>query len=104
MAQDTAMESTPDSGVAIIKDKAAPLLAPCFLRPVATGTTPQEHKGMGIPKSAAKMTGFILPVPRYCFILSALKKTYRIPATKNQTAYRWQHQDKYARILLKFHI
>ena len=58
------MESTPDSGVAIMKARAAPSLAPCFFNPVATGTTPQEQRGMGIPKSADKKTGLILPVPR----------------------------------------
>jgi hypothetical protein len=74
MAQETAMESTPDSGVAIIKDSAAPSLAPCFFKPATTGITPQLQSGMGMPKRADKKTGFIFPVPRYFFMLSALKK------------------------------
>ena len=75
IAQETAMESTPDSGVAIINERAAPLFAPCFFKPVTTGITPHDHRGMGIPNRADKNTGLILPVPRYFFILSALKKT-----------------------------
>ena len=63
MAQETAMESTPDSGVAIINDKAAPSLAPCFFNPVTTGITPQLHRGMGMPKRADKTTGFTRPLP-----------------------------------------
>ena len=75
IAQETAMESTPDSGVAIINERAAPLFAPCFFKPVTTGMTPHDHRGMGIPNRADKNTGLTLPVPRYFFILSALKKT-----------------------------
>ena len=30
-----------------------PLLAPCFLSDVATGITPHEHKGKGIPYNTA---------------------------------------------------
>ena len=82
IAQETAIESTPDSGVAIINERAAPLFAPCFFKPVTTGMTPHDHRGMGIPNSADKNTGLTLPVPRYFFILSALKKTYSKPATK----------------------
>ena len=74
MAQETAMESTPDSGVAIMNESAAPELAPCFFRPATTGTTPQLHSGMGIPKRADRKTGFIFPFPRYFLILSAEKK------------------------------
>lgn len=75
IAQETAMESTPDSGVAIINERAAPLFAPCFFKPVTTDMTPHDHRGMGIPNRADKNTGLTLPVPRYFFILSALKKT-----------------------------
>ena len=38
-----AMESTPDSGVAIRNAAVAPRLAPCFLRLAAAGKTPQER-------------------------------------------------------------
>ena len=75
MAKETEMESTPDSGVAIINERAAPLFAPCFFKPVTTGITPHDHRGIGIPNRADKNTGFILPVPRYFLILSVLKKT-----------------------------
>lgn len=48
-----AMESTPDSGVAIRNAAVAPRLAPCFLRLAAAGKTPQEQRGKGMPSRAA---------------------------------------------------
>jgi len=60
------IESTPVSGVEIINAAVAPLLAPCFLKPIETGTTPQEHSGRGVPISEAFSTEVILFVPR-CF-------------------------------------
>ena len=68
MAQETAMESTPDSGVDIMNASAAPSLAPCFFNPATTGMTPQLHRGTGMPKNAARKTGLIFPVPR-CFLI-----------------------------------
>lgn len=73
MAQETAMESTPDSGVAIMNESAAPSFAPCFFKPATTGITPQLHSGMGMPNNAEINTGLNLPAPKYFFILSALK-------------------------------
>jgi len=43
------IESIPVVGVDIKKDIVAPLLEPSLSRCVATGITPQEHKGKGIP-------------------------------------------------------
>ena len=68
IAHETAIESTPDSGVAIINERDAPLLAPCFFKPVTTGITPHDHSGIGIPKRADRNTGLILPLPRCFFI------------------------------------
>lgn len=50
------MESTPVCGVAIRKDATAPLDAPSLRMDIAVGITPQEHKGKGMPISAALMT------------------------------------------------
>ena len=60
------IESTPVSGVEIINAAVAPLLAPCFLKPIETGTTPPEHRGSGVPISEAFSTEVTLFVPR-CF-------------------------------------
>ena len=51
-----AIESTPDSGVEIKKAVVAPLLAPCFLRDAAAGSTPQDQSGRGTPNNAALTT------------------------------------------------
>ncbi len=48
-----AIESTPDSGVDTKNETVAPLEAPCFLKDMAVGKTPQEHKGSGTPNKAA---------------------------------------------------
>ena len=50
------MESTPVCGVAIRKEVTAPLEAPSLRMDIAVGITPQEHKGKGMPMSAALMT------------------------------------------------
>ena len=50
------MESTPVCGVAIRKEATAPLDAPSLRIDIAVGITPQEHKGKGMPISAALMT------------------------------------------------
>jgi hypothetical protein len=49
----SAMESIPVSGVEVKKERHAPLFAPCLLKPATAGTTPQEHRGMGIPNNEA---------------------------------------------------
>ncbi len=49
-------ESTPVVGVDMRKERTAPLLAPFLFRNSATGMTPQEQRGRGIPKRAAFIT------------------------------------------------
>ena len=78
-----AIESTPDSGVEIRKAVVAPLFAPCFLRPMAAGNTPQEHKGTGIPKKAALKTDRKRPRLRCLAIECGLKKTRKRPLINN---------------------
>ncbi len=51
-----AMESTPVCGVAMRNDTVAPRDAPSRRSPMAVGTTPHEHSGSGMPKSAAFTT------------------------------------------------
>ena len=55
------MESTPVSGVEIMKDNVAPFVAPLFLRDKAVGTTPQEHNGNGKPMIDALITDLTFP-------------------------------------------
>lgn len=50
------MESTPVCGVAIRNEATAPLEAPSLRMDMAVGITPQEHKGKGMPISAALTT------------------------------------------------
>jgi hypothetical protein len=64
------MESTPVSGVEIIKDNAAPFVAPLFFRDRAVGTTPHEHSGSGNPIREALITDFpflLIPPDRKVF-------------------------------------
>ena len=60
----TAIESTPDSGVDTRNEASAPLLAPCFLKDAAAGSTPHDQSGRGIPNKAAFMTERYLPYRR----------------------------------------
>jgi len=60
----SAIESTPDSGVEIRNAVVAPLLAPCLLSEAAAGSTPQEQRGMGMPRRAALNTDAKRPLPR----------------------------------------
>jgi hypothetical protein len=55
------IESTPLSGVDMRKDKQAPLFAPCFFIPATAGTTPQDQRGIGIPKRDAYKTDLKRP-------------------------------------------
>ena len=55
-AYDTETESTPVSGVATKNAEVAGADAPLRLNSVATGITPQEHKGSGAPINAALTT------------------------------------------------
>lgn len=47
------MESIPVVGVEVKKAKVAPREAPSRLKVAATGITPQEQRGKGIPKRVA---------------------------------------------------
>ena len=77
-----AMESTPDSGVAMRNAAVAPRLAPCFLRLVAAGRTPQEHRGRGMLSKAALKTKRPQPLYRCLAMVSGARKRYIRPATK----------------------
>src|SRR5215471_19531026 len=55
--------SAPVSGVATRNATVAPGVAPCFRRPSAVGSTPQEHKGSGAPRTDAQRTDLTRPVP-----------------------------------------
>lgn len=59
------MESTPVCGVDIKKETVAPLLAPFLLNEIPVGITPQEHKGSGMPKTAALITELRFLRPKY---------------------------------------
>ncbi len=60
----------------------AALLAPCFLREAATGITPQEHRGSGIPNSEAFSSEEKRFFPR-CFSTNCGEsQTERIPAMR----------------------
>ena len=61
------MESTPVIGVEIKNESVAPLLAPDFLILVASGITPHEQTGRGIPKRVDFITESIFSFPR-CFV------------------------------------
>ena len=74
-----AIESMPDSGVEIIKEVTAPLLAPCFCSVTAAGSTPHDQSGMGIPNKAASKTGLKRPFPRCRTIVFGLRKTRNNP-------------------------
>jgi hypothetical protein len=50
------MESTPVCGVAIRKEVTAPGEAPSLRSDMAVGITPQEQRGMGMPRRAALST------------------------------------------------
>ncbi|GHE81683.1 hypothetical protein GCM10011501_07470 [Thalassotalea profundi] len=69
-AYETVTESTPVSGVATKNEEVAGAEAPLLLNSVATGITPQEHKGKGAPISAA-FTIAIFPEPK-CLLNIAL--------------------------------
>ena len=75
------MESTPDSGVEIKKAVVAPLLAPCLRSDTAAGSTPQDHKGIGMPKNADLSTDLKRPCPKCLAIELGFKNTRKSPAT-----------------------
>ena len=56
--------SAPTCGVEIRKETTEPLEAPLRLREVATGTTPHEQSGNGIPNSVDFRTEPMEPFPR----------------------------------------
>ena len=77
------MLSTPVCGVESKNDVVAPLVAPCLRRDAATGITPQEQRGRGMPKTVALITGQIPRPPRCRSTVSAEINTESSPATKN---------------------
>lgn len=79
----TRIESTPVWGVDSKNAVVAPLLAPCFFSEAATGITLQEHKGRGIPKTAALKIGAKAPFPRCFFTQVGDIIMVSIPAAKN---------------------
>ena len=52
----TKTESIPVCGVLIKKPRAAPLLAPCWCKPIPAGMTPHEQSGRGTPSKTALRT------------------------------------------------
>ena len=74
------MESTPDSGVEIKKAVVAPLLAPCLRSDTAAGSTPHDHKGIGMPRKAALNTDENRPCPRWRITEFGLRNTRSSPA------------------------
>ena len=77
---DANIESTPVVGVETKKLRVALLLAPSFCKDAATGITPQEQIGKGIPKSDALIIVPRLFPPKCLVIKSAPINTCRIPA------------------------
>ena len=77
-----AIESTPDSGVAIRNAVVAPLFAPCFLSDAAAGSTPQDQRGKGTPNKAALITEEKRPLPRWLKIIVGLRTTLNKPAIR----------------------
>ena len=69
------------SGVEIRKAVVAPLLAPCFFKEAAAGSTLHEHKGMGMPSNAALNTELKRPLPRCRTTNSVDKNILKIPPT-----------------------
>ena len=65
------------------KESVAGLDAPCLRSATAVGITPQEHKGSGTPKSAARKTAPIVFEPMYLTIDSADKNARIKAAIKN---------------------
>ena len=77
---DAKIESTPVVGVETKKLKVALLLAPSFCSDAATGITPQEQIGNGIPNSDALI---IVPrlFPPKCLVMKSVPiNTCKIPA------------------------
>ena len=81
--------SAPIWGVEIRNETVAPFDAPFFLKETATGITPQEHNGSGIPPRDDFTTELKLLLP-ICFVINVSgKKMCNMPATKNpNTRYR----------------
>lgn len=77
------MESTPVMGVEIKKDSVAPLLAPLFLMLVASGITPHEQTGRGMPKRVDFITEKIFSFPK-CLVTRVWgTSSCKIPAKIN---------------------
>jgi hypothetical protein len=74
------IESTPVVGVETKKLRVALLLAPSFCNDAATGITPHEQIGNGIPKSEAFTMVPRLFLPKCIVIKSVPIKTCKMPA------------------------
>ena len=75
-----AIESTPVCGVAMRNDVDAAFEAPWRLSDTAAGSTPHEHSGSGMPKSAALTTGFHPEPARWRLMVAGLTNVCSRPA------------------------
>jgi hypothetical protein len=73
------IESTPVCGVDNRNEVVADLLAPCLRSDAATGITPHEHSGKGMPKRVALTIEENLPPPRCFSIQTGEIKTDNMP-------------------------
>jgi len=74
------MESTPVMGVEMRKESVAPFDVPDFLMAVASGITPQEHTGSGMPKIVDLNTDFTSEEPRCLVTILSGTSSCKIPA------------------------
>ena len=82
------MESTPVVGVDTRKLNAELLLAPSFLREDASGITPQEQTGSGIPKIVALKTDPSLEFPR-CLMMKSFPRNVCTSPAKNRPVIKY---------------
>src|SRR5215471_12712152 len=76
------MLSAPVSGVATRNATVAPGVAPCLRSPSAVGSTPQEHKGNGAPRTDPQSTDLTFPVPISRVSSRPGTRTARTPASR----------------------
>ncbi len=77
------MESTHVIGVEIRNESVAPLEAPDFLMDVASGITPQEQTGRGIPKTVDLTTDETLSFPKCLVTILSGTSSCKRPAKIN---------------------
>jgi hypothetical protein len=77
------IESTPVTGVVIRKARVGALAAPDWRAEAATGSTPQEHRGSGIPTKVALVTQAMLSFPMNRVIMLGGRNEWSIPPIKN---------------------